>query len=494
MYKGLLMNSLLEKFDGKKCEKVLSACVIVLIVMLVMITVITAGYTVNQSDDYSHAVKVGKYHVSIAEYFGVSIGYMLEMYKNWAGNYFSMFLQSFLSPLNMGGNLQLRVVMIVNAVLFFATFIGFLWNYIGKIADVSYLKKLIIILMIIYSLMNYRVYYEVFYWFSGATSYSFPLSFVYLSLILLLKYSESAEVVSRKRILILLGAIIIGFCGVGGSLTISGAACFVIILRILYLILQNERKMVKGMLYVFLGYFLGTFINFIAPGNYVRAERSAGSLGLVSAIKNTFVALYTELFWLFRNTNFFLIILILLIIGMLIDKAFKLNIYNYTVVSLLGLLTPVVSIFPVVLGYNSSFLANRTMFVIEQTMILSILNIAMVAGILISRFVGASSKRSSVVSISIIALCFMTLNGFSINNNESINTLRKIINGIYSRYYGECCELETFFVNSKGEDVVISNKSVPVGIENFSNFYLENSWVNEGIADYYGINSLVVEE
>lgn len=472
--------------NKKRINAMLQIFLCLIIALGIISTVVVSAYTVNQSDDYSHAVKVGQFHSSWIEYFFMSLGFMGRMYRTWAGNYYSMFLQSFLSPLNMGGNSQLRIVMVVNALLFFTTLIVLLYRFIGKMINTSSILKLFIIALVLYPLMNYKVYYEIFYWFSGATSYSLPLSCLFVSLILLLNHNRKID---GSYIV----ALVLGFLGVGGSLTISGTVCFVLLLSIIYLYLENGLANLKYMLFVFAIYVLGTFVNFIAPGNYVRAGRSAGGLGIVRAIKNTLVALYTEYYWLFRNTNFLLVMLILLIVGISLETVIRFNLRNYLIVSILGLLTPAVSVFPVVLGYNSSYLANRTLFVIEQSLVLSFVNVALVVGILIARYVGDVSKRVAGVCIGIVAVCFMALNGYGIKDHEVLKTTMNVLNGVYSNYYKECGELESYFKQCKGEDVVMHPEDIPVPLENFSNLYLENSWVNEGIADYYGMNTLILE-
>ena len=88
---------------------ILIACVTV-IAAVVGVTAVGAGYTVLSGDDFTHGVRVGVFHVSLPAYFGASLLYVKDLYMDWQGTFFSMFLQAFLSPINNFGLAQLRAV------------------------------------------------------------------------------------------------------------------------------------------------------------------------------------------------------------------------------------------------------------------------------------------------------------------------------------------------------------------------------------------------
>lgn len=83
-----------------------------------MVFAMGAGYTVLSGDDFTHGVRVGVYHVSLPRCFAASLLYVQDLYMDWQGTWFSMFLQAFLSPINNFGLPQLRAVMVGNALLF----------------------------------------------------------------------------------------------------------------------------------------------------------------------------------------------------------------------------------------------------------------------------------------------------------------------------------------------------------------------------------------
>ena len=101
----------------------------VIIIAVISITLVAgAGYTVLIGDDFTHGVRVGAFHVSLPKYFAASLMYVKDLYMDWQGTWFSMFLQAFLSPVNNFGMPQLRAVMMGNAILFLASLVSLLWT------------------------------------------------------------------------------------------------------------------------------------------------------------------------------------------------------------------------------------------------------------------------------------------------------------------------------------------------------------------------------
>ncbi len=113
---------------GKRAAEILLtiACAIVITVVIVVFSV-GAGYTVFSGDDFTHGVRVGAFHVSLPQYFAASLLYVQDLYMDWQGTWFSMFLQAFLSPINNFGLPQLRAVMVGNALLFLISLAVLLW-------------------------------------------------------------------------------------------------------------------------------------------------------------------------------------------------------------------------------------------------------------------------------------------------------------------------------------------------------------------------------
>ena len=475
--------------DGKKLnniwEKVMIALSVLVIAGAVVGTVIATRFCVNQSDDYSHALEIGVFNAGFFSYLKTSFLYMISMYKGWAGNFTSMFLQGWLSPLNNGGLLQLRAVMLVNVLLFFASVILFLYHFTGVIFEGRNHIRIVIIAVFMFVLMNYRCYHEIFYWFSGATSYSFPLSILYISLIL--------YIFRRKNRAVYVLALICAFIAGGGSFTLAGPECYAAFLVCVYSRIAGKR-FTKDSIGFFLAAFLGTLANVVAPGNYVRLGLKGDDATLTGAAKDTVTAAHDEFIWLFHDTNFIIFLMLMVLIGMIISRGIKVNLTGYYTVTVLGLAMPLVSIFPVVMGYAHDFLANRTLFIVDQTMYLSLLNGALCLGVVLQSVMGEGFFKQAVFTFATAAVVFMCVSGFSFKNLQSVRTLVCDMNGTFSNYQAECHKMEEYFGSCSGKDVVVDVKDVPAGPDNFSCFYLENGWVNTAIAEYYGMNSLTVTD
>lgn len=154
-------------------------------VMVMVPIIIASGYCVLYADDFSHSNGVGVFGGSIWELFRASLSYCKRMYLTWQGTYTSMFLQAFLSPLNGYGYIQLRVVMMANALLFIISFV-LLMHALCKVFGVSKRYQYPIYAVCILGVFGFTAWAEVFFWFSGAVSYSFPFSLMMLGLTIML--------------------------------------------------------------------------------------------------------------------------------------------------------------------------------------------------------------------------------------------------------------------------------------------------------------------
>ena len=460
-----------------KWDKVITALSAVVIFGMIVGTLIATRYCVNQSDDYSHALEIGVFNAGFFSYLKTSFLYMISMYTGWAGN--------FTSPLNNGGLPQLRAVMLVNALLFFASVIIFLYHFAGVIFEGRNHIRAVLIVIFMFVLMNYRCYHEIFYWFSGATSYSFPLSILYISLIL--------YIFRKKNRAMYVLALICAFIAGGGSFTLAGPECYAAFLICIYSRIA-DGKFGRDSIGFFAAALAGTLVNVVAPGNYVRLGLKGDDATIMGAAKDTITAAYDEFIWLFHDTNFIIILMITVLIGMIISKGIKVNLTGYYTVTVLGLAMPLVSIFPVVMGYAHDFLANRTLFIVDQTMYLSLLNGALCLGVVLQRAMGDAFFKQAVFTFATAEVVFMCMSSFSVKKLQSVRTLVCDVNGTFSNYQAECRKMEEYFTTCSGKDIVVDVKDVPAGPDNFSCFYLENGWVNTAIAEYYGMNSLTVTD
>lgn len=152
----------------------------IMAILTVIPIIVASEYSVYSADDFSHSSGVGVFGGNMWELFVASLRYTKRMYLVWQGTYTSMFLQAFLSPLNGFGYMQLRAVMVFNAVLFIIS-LKVLISAICKSLYIDVGRLWIFFSICVMGIFAFTSWQEIFYWFSGAVSYSFPMSFSHMS-------------------------------------------------------------------------------------------------------------------------------------------------------------------------------------------------------------------------------------------------------------------------------------------------------------------------
>lgn len=135
------------------------------IFFMVYVIAASAGFTVLVGDDFTHGVRVGVFHAPFFQYFAASLQYMKEIYLDWQGTYFAMFLQALLSPINNFGLPQLKAVMILNVLLFAAALFGVIWaafDFILKEKKMPQIR-LTVFSIVLFSILDADIFTEIFF-------------------------------------------------------------------------------------------------------------------------------------------------------------------------------------------------------------------------------------------------------------------------------------------------------------------------------------------
>ena len=176
----------------------------------------TAFFSVNRADDFSNALAIRTIKESGYSHFMTSLYFVKKIYLGWQGTYFSMFLQAMLSPLNYGGLVQLRLVMVCN----FCLFVLALYFFEREICLELKMSKVYFWCFFSVSLLVLLAFYdwtEIFTWYTGAVVYSIPLSIGLIGSTLTLKIKNKCNIIAASFLV---------FCAVGGSLEVTGTICF----------------------------------------------------------------------------------------------------------------------------------------------------------------------------------------------------------------------------------------------------------------------------
>ena len=315
--------------NWKKYGKgVLVAANCLVIFFMVYVIAASAGYTVLVGDDFTHGVRVGAFHVPLFQYFAASLRYMKEIYLDWQGTYFAMFIQALLSPINNFGLPQLKVVMILNVLLFAGSLFGVVWSafdFIFKDRKMPHIR-LTVYSIILFSILDADIFTEIFFWYSGAAAYSIPLSCMLFAVMFFLLSNNNSYSKKKKRVFSICSAFFL-FCASGGSLAVTGTGCYVVLLLTVGFYLASRKKSntpgkvpgkisLNNIIVTAIG-IIGAVINVVAPGNFSRHTQNSGGEGfmLLQSAKWTVKNVWAETERLTKETMFGVMLLAMLLFG-----------------------------------------------------------------------------------------------------------------------------------------------------------------------------------
>lgn len=479
------------KYSSKRMIEIFS--VILLIYMIFSITR-AALYSVMASDDVSDAVNIGVYNVPLSYYLKCCLAYTKKIYLTWQGTYSAMLIQSVLSPLNNYGFPQLRVVMIVNALLFFCAFVAFTYELLWTIGKEYLHIKLIILAIAVFCVCGYRSYYEIFTWFTGAANYTIPISFLLIGLLSFIKMNHSYKAAC------LIGAMLFGSFSMGGSLAITAVGCSVVVLLSVYYFITN-RVSVKKNVAITSVWIVFAAVNVFAPGNYVRHDAIDNSgLHPFNALHDAVDMASTRWQFFFKSTDFVFLMLIIAGFGFYLAEENTVfdNLRLKLTISSIGLLTPLIAAFPVALGYSSNTIPDRCGFVIDLCIIVSGIICSFYLGIDVKERIGDINRGLFKQCYILIVIVVFLMDGFGISNIKVREISRDLWNGVYKTHYNECVEfMDSLWNYERNSDVQISKDEVPDEIDNVFNLVIEDyayDWKNVYIAKYYGFSSICTKE
>lgn len=450
----------------------------------------SAGYTVLLGDDFTHGVRVGAFHVPFFQYVAASFRYMREIYLDWQGTYFAMFLQAFLSPVNNFGMAQLKAVMMLNALLFFLSLFCMYWAASGFIfhGKKELHIRLTFFTVILFAVLDADVFTEIFFWYSGAVAYSIPYSFLFLAVTCFLLENYTCYTTRAKNTLTAFAAVF-AFLASGGSLAVSGTGCYAILLMTIGFYLVSRKISVRNMIVTVAG-IVGALINVAGPGNFSRHSYNSASWLLVQSVKWTVKTVWREIGRLTEETMFGVMLIIMILAGIYLSKKIRPVLWAYGIVSVLALAVGYVTAFPVAFGYGGSEFPNRCYFILDVALILSLLNFAVFAGCCLDRWADMRDNKSACGVLAVVVFASFLFAPEQISDSSLMAVAGSMHNGTYRDYYEACTELYGYLESCPEDDVALD---VPEYIEDFECFYLDedaDGWVNVGVAQFYHKNSV----
>lgn len=394
-----------------------------------------------------------------------------------------MFLQGFLSPANGFGIIQLRIVMLLNILLFVVSLVLFV-NNICRYCGIEVSDRLIIVGVVIICIFGFYSWSEIFYWFSGAVSYSFPLSFCLLGIATFLQ--------SKKKIEFILSAVLM-FLASGGSLEVAGTGCFTL-LSICLFEMMNKKINYKKYIVFFIAV-AGALINATAPGNFVRhSVIDSSGLNLKVAIISTIAEVVCTIEELLFDKPFLIFIIIAGVVGRRIGRGEKLKINNKSLfmIILSAAIAPFVTCFPVALGYSAGNFPNRCKFVEIVVVVISFLIITLVVGSVFWNCLDFMYRREMLAVLAMFAIVMVNINqSWKLSQMTFFKMWELIGKDKYREYYNEVNDIYDSIAEDTNEDVFIYEK--PDDISEFAVFNISedmSDWINKSVASYYGKQSV----
>lgn len=406
---------------------------------------------------------------------------MKDMFLNWEGTYFSNFIEPFLHPLNGIGLFQLRIIMIENALLFVGAVSSFVYQLCKK-EIISLHCKLLLIMCTFIGVLGFESWYQIFYWYTGAAFYTIPLSVLLIGL--------SMTMYSDKKIGYIISGVLL-FLASGGNLSIAGMGCYLMLMIVVAKLYQ--RKLRKADVFIFIGAIAGALMNCLAPGNYVRhSVIDESGLHFFRAIIFSFSEVVVTVEWLFFDTPFLLVCIVVFFVGVCAGKKQAVEkIYSWLMIALSALI-PIVTYFPVGLGYSSGGGPNRIRFILTFSVVVSIFMVLTLAGKVCAEYIGRRNIREVVVVVMVLVITMPTeREGWKLSETVPYHTLMDLTEGRIQSYYREANRIYDAIRTDENEDVFIY--SLPEEVDGFLCMDIienPNHLINSEVAQYFNKKSV----
>lgn len=349
--------------------------------------------------------------------------------------------------------------------------------------EISFLQgKLLLILCCLVGILGFECWYQIFYWYAGAAGYTIPLS--------LLLFALAIVLISDKKLNYFIAGGLL-FCASGGSQAIAGTSCYwMLTIVISRLYKKNLRKRDISLFVIAVS---GALANALAPGNFVRHSVIDDSgLHLFRAVIYSVSEVVATAEWLFLETWFILIVVIALGIGIYTGKKSAVDKTYSCLMIAVNAITPIVTYYPVCLGYSSGGGPNRCRFILTFSFVISALIIAVLTGKLIADYVHASHVREVILAIILLTIIMpIKSEGWKLSSMIPYRTMMELTEGNIQSYYREANRIYDSIRDDENEDVFIYG--LPSDIDVFLPMNLTsdpNYLINTEIAAYYEKNSV----
>lgn len=484
------------KLNEKIFAVILSAALVVAILPLLRLALYAAPYY----DDYGYSLYVKNYLRQGAGLMGVlkGVAYSIKVsWYAWQGTYGSILFMS-LMPASFGEKYYFVGLWVIILSFAIATFdIGYtLARHVAKTTlwraiSVASIMSLLLIELVVTA-------HQGFYWYNGAVHYTFMYSLMLLLLcdsIKLILARKTYEIIIRE-----VAAVILSFLVAGANFVVT-LQCLLFMLLVLGISLIGKNKKVIWLILPIIVYVVGMWLNLSAPGNNVRGALYQG-YAPVKAVLLSFkeAAVYVPQF-----TGWITLVVLLALVPVLVNVVREMGYcFKYpALITLFSVCLYATGFTPSLYGMGTPGL-DRTLNAVKFTFqILLVINEAYWIGWIINKRRKANKENGAwgyniifyLLLAVLVALIFRTSNNQA-GSFASYGAYYYVHTGEAFNYRNEYIETLNSFIEGSGEDAIVKAHVFRPWLLCGNNELSDepNAEQNRFMADYYGINSIRVQE
>ncbi len=410
----------------KKHENQITGIMIAIVALLSVVpSLYICRYLYPVQDDFHYTRCMNELMNSGMGLVSASLHKTVEYYLHYCGCYSSSFLGFFVSGIIKCNIMGIRVLCFSNLCLFYVVLYYFVMTVVVDVFGIKKHEARWIFLLVLECItgLTYYAESEAFYWFITSIQYLFIVTCILAGAALLIR-----GLVHNHRYMCIL-SVPFALIGSGGALNISFmcSCAFGCIMIWVILTKQNIKYSLPGVLTAL----IGTFINGIAPGNYVgKGSGKDVSVGtIVQSVVLSYKCEFERYIALLKKPLFIFILLALIIALVFIKMPVRENGYRLPFLGIFILESVIAAvIFPVMFGYgwDAYHVTCRCRFVSDLTLfICTVLSLLYLKGWLTR--IGVEARCSRIVGIvSTVILCVIA--GIVLNGQWKKGT------GMYQQY------------------------------------------------------------
>jgi hypothetical protein len=447
-------------------------------------------YTNFSLDDYSNMSRLFYEGLGTESLIRIAWKEMMSVYQTWQGTFSGAFVTFWTLGAAYGNVKTARLMLFGVLILFFTA----LWLIAGMIVKFVFRDRNYVWEMFIYSTLiivgiGSCSPAESLYWLTGACMYTIPFALSVYGAIMYLKYFQ------ERKSGWLISAGVIGFLASGGVLQVTAlvnAAYLLIFCK--YVISRNWRW--KDII-PFVMCLTGALINVCAPGNYLRHDVvTQEKINLIRIILYTLYSVLMRLVYLLQN-GLLLAAMLVIVVGILMSKKQLVKCsWNPLWMGIIGFCTVLLSVFPVALGCNNVVKSDRSIFLIDLSLVIFLIVWMFYIAIWIRNRYGVNLKPDMKPWV-YVAVSFGVLSNLatvSLSNIVVCEMITEQFDGTLSAFAKDQEYMISQIENSKERDIVVLTDGIStdlllgIGLEPEADY-----WGNVAVASYYMVDSIVIE-